>query len=156
MRLVAILAALAVGLATPVDAQVLLARPVQVAATLPAGTSRLTDNAYAYRPKQLRDPAPLIVLLHGAGGDASRVLARYVPVAERWGVLAKLVAHGEDVTDQNLPLMYWYALEPMVVADGRRGLALAMTSKIPKLRELATRRLAESSRTTKDTKVSKN
>jgi len=103
MRLAAILGALAVGLATPVDAQVLLARPAQAAATLPVGTTRLTDNAYAYRPKQLGDPAPLIVLLHGAGGDASRVLERYVPVAERWGAIV-LAQQSTDVSWRIRPL----------------------------------------------------
>jgi hypothetical protein len=79
-----------------------------------------------------------------------------IPVADRWGVVERLAAHGEDVSDQNLPLMYWYALEPMVAADGRRALGLAMKAKIPTLREFAARRIAESGRTTKDTKVTKN
>jgi hypothetical protein len=77
-------------------------------------------------------------------------------LAERWGVVAKLAAHGEDVGDQNLPLMDWYALEPMVAAEPKRGLALAMRAKIPTLREFAARRVAEKSGTTKDTKVTKN
>jgi hypothetical protein len=54
-----------------------------------------------------------------------------------------LAGHGEDVGDANLPLMYWYALEPMVVADGKRALGLAAKGKIPKLREFVARRLGE-------------
>jgi hypothetical protein len=69
-----------------------------------------------------------------------------LPLEMRWGVLQKLVAHAEDVADQNLPLMYWYALEPMVVTDARRALALAMQSKMPKLREYVARRMAEGSK----------
>jgi hypothetical protein len=69
-----------------------------------------------------------------------------IPPASRWDVLQKLVSHEQDVSDQNLPLMYWYALEPMVVADGKRALALAIDSKIPKLREFVSRRLAETTR----------
>jgi hypothetical protein len=95
------------------------------------------------------DPSPLVRLF------LSSAMTR-VPVADRWGVVEKLAGHGEDVSDQNLPLMYWYALEPMVEADGRRALALAMGSKIPTLREFAARRIAEAGRTTKDTKVTKN
>lgn len=87
MRRVAFLAALSAGLASPIQAQDLHARPAHVVTILPAGTSRLTGNAYAYRPKQLADPPPLILLLHGAGGDASRVLNRYIPVAEQQGAI---------------------------------------------------------------------
>jgi hypothetical protein len=79
-----------------------------------------------------------------------------LPVEARWRVMERLVAHGEDAGDQNLPLMYWYALEPMVVADGRRALGLAVGGKIPKLREFAARRIAEGSGTTKDTKGTKD
>jgi putative membrane-bound dehydrogenase-like protein len=98
------------------------------------------------------DPSPLVRLF------LASALTR-LPLPDRWPVLTKLVAHGEDVTDQNLPLMYWYALEPMVASDGRRALGLAAASKIPKLREFVARRLAESSsvrRTTEDTKPTKN
>jgi hypothetical protein len=95
------------------------------------------------------DPSPLVRLF------LASAMTR-VPVADRWGVVERLAAHGEDVSDQNLPLMYWYALEPMVEADGRRALGLAMASKIPTLREFAARRLAESRPTTKDTKITKN
>ena len=95
------------------------------------------------------DPSPLVRLF------LASAMTR-LPVEQRWGVVAKLAAHAEDVGDQNLPLMYWYALEPMVAADPRRGLGLAMGSKIPTLREFAARRVAEMRATTKDTKVTKN
>jgi putative membrane-bound dehydrogenase-like protein len=95
------------------------------------------------------DPSPLVRLFLASATTR-------LPVDQRWGVVAKLAAHGEDVGDQNLPLMYWYALEPMVAAEPKRGLGLAMASKIPTLREFAARRVAERNATTKDTKVSKN
>lgn len=66
-----------------------------------------------------------------------------LPVERRWDLLGALVARGDDVQDQNLPFMYWYALEPMAMADPKRALALAMNSKYPKLRENIARRLAE-------------
>ena len=87
MRAALIVAALSVGSAAPVAAQQLSARPAQVASTLPSGTTKLSDSAYVYRPRQIAEPAPLIVLLHGAGGDAAHVLNRYVPVAERRGAI---------------------------------------------------------------------
>jgi hypothetical protein len=95
------------------------------------------------------DPSPMVRLY------LASAMTR-LPVDKRWGVIEKLIAHAEDVTDQNLPLMYWYTLEPMVVADGRRALALAMTSKIPKLREFTSRRLAETGHATKDSSAKNN
>jgi hypothetical protein len=95
------------------------------------------------------DPSPMVRLY------LASAITR-LPVDQRWGVIEKLIVHAEDITDQNLPLMYWYALEPMVVADGRRALALAMASKIPQLREFTSRRLAETGRITKDSSAKKN
>jgi putative membrane-bound dehydrogenase-like protein len=82
------------------------------------------------------DPSPL-VRLHLASA-----LTR-LPLDQRWPILKNLIAHAEDQTDQNLPQMYWYALEPMAAADPKRALALAVESKIPKLREFTVRRIAE-------------
>jgi hypothetical protein len=95
------------------------------------------------------DPSPMVRLY------LASAMTR-LPVDQRWGVIEKLIAHAEDITDQNLPLMYWYTLEPMVVADGRRALALAMASKIPKLREFTSHRLAETGRATKDSSAKNN
>ena len=95
------------------------------------------------------DPSPLVRLF------LASAMTR-IPLSDRWAVLDKLAAHGEDAADQNLALMYWYALEPVAVADPRRALGLAAASKIPKLREFVARRLADAARTTKDTKVTKN
>jgi putative membrane-bound dehydrogenase-like protein len=96
-------------------------------------------------------PAVLAAIERLASDDPSPTVRLFIasamtrlPIAQRWPVMARLVAHAEDAADQNLPLMYWYALEPMVAADGKRALALAMNGKIARLREFATRRLAES------------
>lgn len=67
-------------------------------------------------------------------------LQRLVP-ADRWDVLHPLVRHSEDVGDHNLPLMYWYAAEPLVAEDPARALALA-EGAIPPLAEFAVRRAA--------------
>jgi phosphosulfolactate phosphohydrolase-like enzyme len=32
-------------------------------------------------------------------------------------IAAALVAHGEDASDANLPLMIWYGIEPLGLAD---------------------------------------
>jgi putative membrane-bound dehydrogenase-like protein len=95
------------------------------------------------------DPSPMVRLY------LASAMTR-LPPAQRWDVIEKLVAHAEDVSDQNLPLMDWFALEPLVVADGKRALALAMAGKIPKLREFTSRRLLEIGRTSKESTVQKN
>jgi putative membrane-bound dehydrogenase-like protein len=63
------------------------------------------------------------------------------PPAKRWDVLAGLSAHAEDATDQNQPLMVWYAAEPVVALDMPRALTLAEGSKLPGLFQFTVRRI---------------
>jgi phospholipase/carboxylesterase len=84
------------------------ASPKQTATTLPAGLSRLTSAGYAYRPESLSEPAPLLVLLHGAGGQASLVIDRYKPIADRRGVIV-LALQATDVTWHVRPTAKGYA-----------------------------------------------
>ena len=65
----------------------------------------------------------------------SLAMASRMPLEQRWPIIGKLVLHGEDAKDQNLPLMYWYATEALVPADVKRAVALAGQSKIPMVRE---------------------
>ncbi|HZL37572.1 MAG TPA: PVC-type heme-binding CxxCH protein [Tepidisphaeraceae bacterium] len=64
-----------------------------------------------------------------------------MPEAQRWDILAALLAHSEDVNDHNLPLMDWYALEPLCAADPQRALSLAAESKLPNVLTFAVRRI---------------
>ncbi len=66
-----------------------------------------------------------------------------MPHTDRWGILAGLASHAGDATDANLPLMLWYAFEPLVKTDLPRALKLASESKLPLLRQFAARRAAE-------------
>ncbi|GAB3494135.1 hypothetical protein GCM10027341_09900 [Spirosoma knui] len=52
--------------------------------------------------------------------------------AQRWDVLDALVQKVEDKDDHNLPLMLWYAAEPLAAIDMKRALALAQKSKMAK------------------------
>src|ERR1019366_7063291 len=52
-----------------------------------------------------------------------------------------LLAHAEDADDHNLPLMYWYAIEPLAAEDPARALALALNGKIPQLHGFMIRRI---------------
>ncbi len=85
-----------------------------------------------------------------AAKDASQVVRLYlasamqrVPEGERWDVLEKLARHAEDVNDHNLPLMYWYAAEPLAVADPERALAFGLScgKTIPLVRDFMLRRI---------------
>jgi putative membrane-bound dehydrogenase-like protein len=84
-----------------------------------------------------------------AGSDPSPVVRLYLasalqrlPLERRWGVLERLVAHSEDGADPNLPLMEWYAAEPLAALDPGRALGLATGSRIPVLLPFMTRRIA--------------
>ncbi len=61
---------------------------------------------------------------------------------ERWEVAAGLLTHAEDANDHNLPLMYWYGIEPLVMEDTPRALKLAQQSKIPLVSRFIVRRAA--------------
>jgi putative membrane-bound dehydrogenase-like protein len=84
--------------------------------------------------------------------DASPVVRLYVSAAaqrvatsDRWEIVEGLATHAEDATDHNLPAMLWYATEPLVMQDSARAVRLASASKIPRLRELITRRMVAGS-----------
>jgi len=79
------------------------------------------------------DPSPVVRLY------LASALQR-LPVQERWGVVEGLSRHGEDATDHNLPLMVWYAAEPLVAADFQRALTLAENAKLPNLLGFCVRR----------------
>ncbi len=86
-----------------------------------------------------------------AAEDSSPLVRLYLamalqrmPLEQRWPIISKLVSHGEDAKDQNLPLMYWYAIEPLVPADPKHAVALMSQTKVPIVREYITRRLTSS------------
>lgn len=110
----------------------------------------------AFQP-QLQDkrPAPVVsgaVLEEFAAmakGDPSPVVRLYLasvvqrlPFDQRWSILEGLASHAEDIDDNNLPRMYWFALEPMVPKYPDKALELAFAGKIPHLQESVARRIA--------------
>jgi len=80
------------------------------------------------------DPSPVVRLYLAAA-------LQRLPRVERWDVLAGLVGHAEDASDHNLPLMYWYAAEPLAALDASRAARLAVGSRIPLIQELMARRI---------------
>lgn len=84
-----------------------------------------------------------------AASDNSQVVRLYLasaagrlPADSRWDILEGLVPHDEDAGDHNLPLMYWYAAEPLADVDAARALALAAGARVPPLPAFMARRVA--------------
>ena len=50
----------------------------------------------------------------------------------RWNVVEALAQKSEDRLDHNIPLMVWYAAEPLAAIDPMRSLAMAEKAKMPK------------------------
>jgi putative heme-binding domain-containing protein len=80
------------------------------------------------------DPSPVVRLYLAAA-------LQRLPLERRWEILSGLVSHAEDATDPNLPLMCWYAAEPLAGLDARRALALASSARIPRFAEFMARRV---------------
>ena len=87
-----------------------------------------------------------------ADSDQSPIVRRAIasaalklpPNGERWQIVEALTKHGEDASDHNLPLMYWYAMEPLADVDSAHALVLAISAgeRFPILKEYMIRRIA--------------
>ena len=85
-----------------------------------------------------------------ARSDPSPIVRKYLASAamrmespaDRWPLVEALAAHSEDATDHNLPLLYWYAIEPLVTSDVDGALDLAQRIEFPLLTRLIYRRAA--------------
>ncbi|QDK81757.1 dehydrogenase [Spirosoma sp. KCTC 42546] len=62
--------------------------------------------------------------------------------SQRWEVLEALVQKSEDKDDHNLPLLLWYASEPLAAIDMKRALEMAQKSKMPKQLPYTIQRIA--------------
>lgn len=68
--------------------------------------------------------------------------ARRIEVGQRWGIVGALLGRSEDVDDRNLPLLYWYAAEPLVEVDPSRARELGEKTQLTTIRPFFTRREA--------------
>jgi putative membrane-bound dehydrogenase-like protein len=66
-----------------------------------------------------------------------------LPLEERWPIATALTKHKEDANDRQQPLMIWYGIEPAVAADPLKGVQLIKEAKLPTVRRLVARRIAE-------------
>jgi putative membrane-bound dehydrogenase-like protein len=106
-------------------------------------------RAWAIQLEMERHSAPLPRFVEMSKVDPSPVVRLYLASAcprmtlkDRWEIIRGLASHGEDAVDPNLPLMTWYAAEPMAEEDARLALAFVAEAKIPLLRQFMVRRLA--------------
>lgn len=81
------------------------------------------------------DPSPVVRLYLASA-------AQRLPSAQRLPIVEPLLAHAEDAEDQNLPLMLWYAVEPMVGANPLMGADLLGKTKLQRVQEFIARRMA--------------
>ncbi len=81
------------------------------------------------------DPSPY-VRLHLSSG------LQRMQQGDRWVIASNLLQHAEDATDMNLPLMNWYAIEPLIDTDLQRFVNLVTESHIPLVRNHIARRVA--------------
>jgi len=82
-----------------------------------------------------KDRSPLVRLYLAA-------MLQRIPLERRWELAAALAEREENAKDQNLPLMIWYGIEPLVASDVKRGAKLLTQCKIPQVRQFIARRLA--------------
>lgn len=73
-----------------------------------------------------------------AAKDPSALVRLYIASAlqrmelnQRWDILKNLLAREEDGKDANIPLLTWYAMEPLTEADPGKTMELAMNTKLP-------------------------
>ncbi|WP_461785727.1 PVC-type heme-binding CxxCH protein [Prosthecobacter sp.] len=66
-----------------------------------------------------------------------------LPLVARWPIATALAKHEEDANDRQQPLMIWYGIEPAVAAEPMKGAELIREAKIPTVRRLVARRIAE-------------
>jgi putative membrane-bound dehydrogenase-like protein len=107
---------------------------IQLLCEQPNTSTSKALNSYLEKVKQL-DASPLLRMY------LASALQR-LPLDQRWDHATTLTAHAEDAKDHNLPLMYWYAIEPLVMADTPRAMKLAAESKIPLISRYIVRRAA--------------
>jgi putative membrane-bound dehydrogenase-like protein len=95
----------------------------------------VTDERKPLPEKLASDGSPLVRLF------VASALQKTEPAA-RWPFVEKLAQRAEDAEDALLPLMIWYATEPLVKTDLARASKLAADTKIPLLRTSIARRIA--------------
>lgn len=101
------------------------------------------------RDRKLKDLAGLLAEMAADREQASPVVRLYLAsAAQRMSVelrgelVRNLLTHSEDAGDHNLPLMYWYAAEPIADQDAGQAMELALAAKVPTILPFMVRKIA--------------
>lgn len=109
---------------------------VQIA--IEEATAELINDKYAKRfVRMAKEDDSAVVRLYLASA------AQRMPLSARWEIVEALARHAGDASDHNLPLMIWYAAEPLADVDPKRALALGLSAgePMPLLRDFMLRRI---------------
>jgi putative membrane-bound dehydrogenase-like protein len=105
----------------------------------------LTENGHGSTEKfadlAKNDPSPVVRLYLASA--AQRLSAN-----QSWPILESLTKHESDRDDHNLPLMNWFALEPLVTQDPDRAINLAASARVELISRYVARRLSSEVRPT--------
>jgi len=117
--------------------------------------SNSNEHKRAWAVRLLVDQgAPTKAAVEGFVDDAAKeksgLVLTYVASAmrkaapeQKWEIARALVAHEEFAGDPVFPLMVWYGIQPEVPNFTKEAVALAETSKLPKVRTFIARRIFE-------------
>ncbi len=96
----------------------------------------ISDEALAKLEKMAASDESALVRLYLASA------AQRIETSKTWTLIKNLSVRGEDFEDHNLPLMVWYALEPLVALDGQRAIDIAKEAALPDILTYSLQRLA--------------
>jgi putative heme-binding domain-containing protein len=99
---------------------------------------RTNGRLYRLRHGEQRDPSIVVRL-------ACASALQRMPVEERWATAAALLAHDGDASDQNLPTVLWYGVEPLADLDLPRFVKLMHEAALAPVRSAMARRLGAGS-----------
>ena len=134
-------------------------------------TQLLSDNAPYVRGWAIQmlceDGPPSQNVLNALNGlsrnESSPVVRLYLAAAlqqlemsSRWEIAQALAQVGADSDDPNIPHMLWFGVEPMVVEQPERALAIAENTNIPSLANKIARRLVDGDQLNKLVRILNN
>ncbi|WP_254510151.1 PVC-type heme-binding CxxCH protein [Anatilimnocola floriformis] len=96
----------------------------------------LSQSALERLALAARDDESPLVRMHIASN------LQRLKLAGRWNIATALLSHDKDAKDENIPLLVWYAVEPLVTVDPQRFVALAGEAKLPLVARFIARRAA--------------
>lgn len=110
-------------------------------------SSIINASEYEKNRPQLEDLASVLLEVYPDREPLLRlklasVMQRF-PSEIRWKFAIKLSSYEQDANDRQQPLMIWYGIEPAVAAEPMKGVELIREAKIPTVRRLVARRIAE-------------